>query len=104
MWWRVQGNPGGPEVGLRTNGGSVAELGAHSGMKTHLQVPVYNVFLVTVVHSRHNLWGRGGKVSYLWPPITSASLRDPVSPCTTQALNPRLPQAETLGPCTPIQS
>lgn len=62
MWWRVQGNPGGPEVGLGTSEGPVAELGAHSGVKTHLQVPVHNVFLVTVVHSRDDLWGRGGQL------------------------------------------
>lgn len=56
-------------MGLRTSGGPMAELGAYSGVKTHLQVPVYNVFLVTVVHSRDDLWGRGVEVSYLQPQL-----------------------------------
>lgn len=52
--------------------------------EAHLQVPVYNVFLVAVVHSRHDLEGgggrRGGEVSYLWLPNPSASLRDAMNP------------------------
>lgn len=47
------GVPRGTAAGLGTSRHLWAELGAH------LQVPVHNVFLVTVVHSRHDLQGRG---------------------------------------------
>ena len=47
------GVPRGTAAGLGTHRRLWAELGAH------LQVPVHNVFLVTVVHSRYDLEGRG---------------------------------------------
>lgn len=52
-----------------------AELGSPRSQQggAYLQVPVYNVFLVTIVHSRNDLGGRG-KVGYLWLPKPSASL------------------------------
>lgn len=39
-------------------GGRARGTQSYSGLGAYLQVPVYNVFLVTVVHGRYNLGGR----------------------------------------------
>lgn len=65
--------------------GACSEVGG-----AHLQVPVYNVFLVTVVHSRYDLEGTEEKVSYLWSQ-TPRPLSDLTNLPTTKTQGPRPP-------------
>lgn len=90
---------------MRVGGGVCGpRWGACAGVGgAHLQVPVYNVFLVTVVHSRHDLEGRAGRVSPSRP-RTPRPLSDPYS--QPRPRTPGLPeaQAEMLGPHAPIRT
>lgn len=88
------GDPRALEAGLGTSGEGVCGLrqgtcGAAGG-GAHLQVPVYNVFLVTVVHSRYYLEGREEKDSYWWPQ-SPPPLSDPMNLLTTETQGPRPP-------------
>lgn len=80
--------------------GDVAEGGSARGTAAgvsglsrgaHLQVPVDNIFLVTVVHGRHNLQGRGEERRLVACDL-SASHRDPRNLPTTELWTPGLPK------------
>lgn len=88
-----------------TGGGLSWELVVGRG--AHLQVPVDNVFLVTVVHSRYNL-GERREGQLPEAPKPPSFPQGPCEPTHTEALDPGLPEAQADAalayPIAPTQS